>query len=74
MYIYVYCSQKMYKIQFQMVTRFLITQSRSTSRGRQVVPDAKVISEKDTPKPRTWKLKLQQPKFESAFLLKHEKR
>lgn len=54
-HIYVYCSQKTYKVQFKTVTRFLITQSRSTFRGRLAVPDAEVISEKDIPKPRGWK-------------------
>lgn len=64
----------MHKVQFKMVRRFLITQNRSTFRGRLAIPDAKVISEEDIPKHRGWKLKLQKSKFDSAFLLKHEKR
>lgn len=50
-----------------MVTRFLITQGRSTFTGGLAVLDAKVISEKDIPKPRGWKLKLQKSKFKFLF-------
>lgn len=41
--IYAYYSQNPYKVQFERVTSFLITQS-STFRGNPEVPDAKVIS------------------------------
>lgn len=42
--IYAYYSQNPYKVQFERVTSFLITQS-STFRGNPAVPDAKVISD-----------------------------